>query len=90
MVEDVLAETCAAKNAVVRKGGFSSHYLVLGYHPLTNKDLGDTHAIEEGAAPDFVRAHAAARLAEEQAGRAHSRSGPLHGDAVQVRSLFPH
>ena len=54
-VRDVANEACAAKNSVVKKGGYSAHYLAFGYHPQFNSELGGSMAVEEGAITEYVR-----------------------------------
>ena len=42
-------EACPAKNSVVKEGGYSTHYLALGYHPQLNNELGGSLTVEDGA-----------------------------------------
>ena len=54
-VGDIVTEACAAKNAAVKKCGFSAHYLVFGYAPQLQANLGGTFAEEQGAVHEYVR-----------------------------------
>ena len=53
---------CAAKNSVVKKGGYSVHCLAFGYHLQFDTELGGSLVVEEGAISGNVRPRGKLRI----------------------------